>query len=114
MSGIDTNLPVIDISPYLTPGNDEARALTSAALHSACLKYGFFYLNLSNYIDASEPEELISLARQFFSLPQEEKDKIGLANEDGARGEISSCLQSSMFDRHSQKKLQDTPGSRRT
>jgi isopenicillin N synthase-like dioxygenase len=88
MFATDNSLPVIDISPYLTPGNDESRALTSAALHSACLKYGFFYLNLSNYVHASEPEELISLAREFFALPQEEKDKIGLANEDGARGEI--------------------------
>lgn len=82
-------LPIVDISPYLTPGNQAQRLSTSAKLHAACLEYGFFYLDISKYVDPKESEELTVLAREFFSLPQEEKEKIALRNEDGARGE--SC-----------------------
>ena len=82
----NNTLPVIDIAPCLSDGNEEARAAVSAALHSACVQFGFFYLNLSKYIDPSEPEELTRLARDFFALPQEEKDRIALKNEDQARG----------------------------
>lgn len=85
-------LPVIDIAPFLHPedehfrGNNGGRAATAAALHAACLTYGFFYLDISSFAEDDETEELASLARTFFHLPQEEKDKIALANQDGARG----------------------------
>ncbi|TRM60666.1 Clavaminate synthase-like protein [Schizophyllum amplum] len=81
-------LPIIDISPWLSddPSNAEARTAVSAALHSACVNYGFFYLDISSYADPAEPEELTTLARKFFDLPQEEKEKIALRNEDNARG----------------------------
>jgi isopenicillin N synthase-like dioxygenase len=82
-----STLPIIDLSSYFTDGSPEARTSASAALHAACIDYGFFYLDISKYVDVSEPEALTSLARQFFELPQAEKDKIGLANQDGARGE---------------------------
>ena len=82
-------LPVIDISPWINPetSNDEARNAVSAALHNACIDYGFFYLNISSYVDISETDELTELGRKFFALPQEEKDRIALSNEDHARGE---------------------------
>jgi len=81
-------LPIINIAPLL-PGEHydaELRASTSAALHAACVRYGFFYLNISAYANSSEPEQLTDLARSFFSLPQEEKDKLSLKNGDNARG----------------------------
>jgi isopenicillin N synthase-like dioxygenase len=85
-------LPIIDVAPLLDSGHQdtdhELRASTSAALHDACVQYGFFYLNISAYVDPSEPEQLTELARSFFSLPQEEKDKLALNNEDNARGLI--------------------------
>jgi hypothetical protein len=81
-----SSLPIIDISPYLSVGNRSKRISTSAALHAACLEYGFFYLDISQYVDPMEPEELTQLARQFFALPEEEKNQIALRNEDGARG----------------------------
>ena len=81
-----TSLPIIDIGPYL-PGEDDAgRLSTSAAIHAACLEHGFFYLDISKYVDPSEPEELARLAREFFALPEGEKEKIALRNEDHARG----------------------------
>lgn len=80
------SLPIIDISPWLDGQDAHGRLSVAAALHSACLEYGFFYLDISKFADPSEPEELTSLAREFFALPQDEKDKIALKNQDGARG----------------------------
>jgi isopenicillin N synthase-like dioxygenase len=84
-----SSLPIIDIAPLLDGGHDtELRASTSAALHAACIQYGFFYLDISAYVNSSETEQLTELARSFFALPQEEKDKLALKNEDNARGLI--------------------------
>ncbi|PPQ66258.1 hypothetical protein CVT24_007276 [Panaeolus cyanescens] len=83
---LDT-LPIIDIAPLVNASSDSAaKAAVSAALHSACVEYGFFYLNLDSYIDRSETEELARLGKEFFSLPQDEKDKISIKNQDFARG----------------------------
>ncbi|KAI0345757.1 Clavaminate synthase-like protein [Trametopsis cervina] len=79
-------LPIINIAPYLSPGNKAGRISVAAALHAACLEYGFFYLDLSSYIDPSEPEELTRLAREFFALPEDQKERIALRNQDHARG----------------------------
>jgi len=81
-----STLPIISIEPYLHPHDGKGRISTAAALHAACLEYGFFYLDISTYITEDEPQELARLAREFFALPQEEKDRISLRNEDGARG----------------------------
>jgi isopenicillin N synthase-like dioxygenase len=86
------SLPIIDISPWVYPASENhrghcgGRASTAAALHSACLTYGFFYLDISSYVDQKEMEELADMARRFFALPDEEKEKLALANQDGARG----------------------------
>ncbi|KAJ8518488.1 hypothetical protein ONZ45_g4448 [Pleurotus djamor] len=79
-------LPVIDINPFVSSSSPESRNAVAAALHKACVEYGFFYLDISSYVDPSEPEELTTLARQFFHSPQEEKDKISLSKNDHARG----------------------------
>lgn len=79
------SLPVINLAPWLDPSG-HGRLSSAAALHAACLNYGFFYLDISSFVDMSEPEKLTKLAREFFALSQEEKDKIGLKNQDGARG----------------------------
>ncbi|KAG6886960.1 hypothetical protein C0992_001432 [Termitomyces sp. T32_za158] len=83
-------LPIIDISPFLTPNPTDAvqaqRASTAAALHSACIEYGFFYLDISTYVSPALPAHLAELGRAFFRLPQTEKDQLALKNEDGARG----------------------------
>lgn len=87
-----STLPIVDIAPFLRDDQPELRASASAALHAACVNYGFFYLNISAYADPSETLKLTDLAREFFALPQEEKDKISLSNEDHARGEIQYSL----------------------
>lgn len=82
-------LPIISIAPYLdtqSPGDSAERDVVSKALHSACVEYGFFYLDISQYVELAEAEELTRLAREFFALPQAEKDKISLKHQDFARG----------------------------
>lgn len=80
-----SSLPVIHIAPYLT-GDNHGRLSTSSALHAACKEYGFFYLDLTGFATPEEMEELGSLAREFFALPSEEKNKIHLGLGDGSRG----------------------------
>ncbi|KDQ25785.1 hypothetical protein PLEOSDRAFT_1097555 [Pleurotus ostreatus PC15] len=41
------SLPIIDIAPFLRTSDSSARKATSAEIHDACLRYGFFYLNIS-------------------------------------------------------------------
>jgi isopenicillin N synthase-like dioxygenase len=81
------SLPIINLAPFLNSDpSDSGRIAVAAALHSACVDFGFFYLDISTFVDPSEPEELTRLASQFFALPQEEKDKLSLKNQDYARG----------------------------
>ena len=86
--GTRDKLPIIDVAPLLNSDaeNTELRVMTAKALHSACIEYGFFYLNIEAYVNPSEPEDLTLLARQFFSLSQAEKDQLSLKNQDHARG----------------------------
>jgi len=81
-----STLPIIDIAPWIEGHDHKGRLSTAAAIHAACLEFGFFYLDVSAFVSPDEPEELSRLAREFFGLPQEEKDKILLDNQDGARG----------------------------
>ena len=87
-AGTIESLPIIDVTPFLNsdPSDESKRQATAAALHRACVDYGFFYLNIQAYVNASEPQELERLARAFFALSQEEKDKLSLQNQDFARG----------------------------
>jgi non-haem dioxygenase in morphine synthesis N-terminal len=104
-------LPVIDISPYLDGHDSHGRISTSAALHTACLDYGFFYLDISKYVDLSEPEELIKLAQEFFDLSQDEKDKLALKNQDHARGMSVLSLRLALHETSCDR--QDTQGSKK-
>lgn len=90
-------LPVIDIAPFLSEShtNKESRQAVADAIHSACLNFGFFYLDISSYVDPAEPAELAELGRTFFKLPAEEKEIISLSNQDGARGARRSGSRSS-------------------
>jgi isopenicillin N synthase-like dioxygenase len=87
-----STLPIINIAPWVNRDahKDSDRLSTAAAIHDACLEYGFFYLDISSSVAPGEPEELSRLAREFFGLPQEEKDKISLNKEDRARGALQS------------------------
>ncbi|CAN9084555.1 unnamed protein product [Alternaria alternata] len=85
-------LPIIDISAFLDPSSSkDARSTTAKAISAACVNYGFFYLT-GHGIPTTKLDEVISLARDFFALPLEEKNKIKRFDAgspeggDGARG----------------------------
>lgn len=82
------SLPLIDLSPYILKESHsvEERRHCSNELHQACRDFGFFYLKLDHFATEEEMAELADLGRAFFSLEQQQKDEIRLANEDGARG----------------------------
>lgn len=81
-----STLPIISIAPWIEGHDHKGRLSTAAAIHAACLEFGFFYLDVSSYVDPRESEELARLAREFFNLPTEEKDKISRSKQDDARG----------------------------
>jgi isopenicillin N synthase-like dioxygenase len=95
-----STLPIIDIAPWVNGDDhkDSDRLSAAAAIHDACLEYGFFYLDITSFVAPEEPEELSRLAHEFFGLPQEEKDKISLNKEDRARGILQSQMTSSFVD----------------
>lgn len=87
-----SSLPIINISAFLDPAaSSQACQETANAINRACMDFGFFYVT-GHGIPTSKLDEIISLARQFFYLPIEEKNKIkrhhagGLEGGDGARG----------------------------
>lgn len=87
-----SSLPIIDISTFLNQSStQQARQETANAINRACVDYGFFYVT-GHGIPISKLDQIISLARQFFSLPLSEKNKIKRHDAgtpeggDGARG----------------------------
>ncbi|KAF8495495.1 Clavaminate synthase-like protein [Russula emetica] len=97
-----STLPIIDIAPWIEGHDHKGRLSTAAAIHAACLEFGFFYLDVSAFVSPDEPEELSRLAREFFGLPQEEKDKMSLNNQDCARGyqRLRENVTSGLADNH--------------
>lgn len=91
-----STLPIIDIAPWIDGHDHKGRLSAAAAIHAACLEFGFFYLDVTSFVSPEEPEELSRLAREFFALPQEEKDKISLNNQDHARGAPAAKSQMSL------------------
>ncbi|KAG9092369.1 hypothetical protein FRC07_011681, partial [Ceratobasidium sp. 392] len=81
-------LPIIDISPYLPnrPIDSKARAATASALHAACRDFGFFYLDISGFVDKARTDRLAELAHRFFGLSGEVKERLHIQNQDLARG----------------------------
>ncbi|KAF2628831.1 Clavaminate synthase-like protein [Macroventuria anomochaeta] len=82
----ESGLPIIDISSYLDPSSSpSARKTTAQAINAACVNYGFFYLT-GHGIPTSGLHQIIDLARRFFALPLEQKDKIKRYDAGGPEG----------------------------
>ncbi|KAJ2998588.1 hypothetical protein HDV02_004403 [Globomyces sp. JEL0801] len=78
-------LPIINIEPFVNNGSLEDKVKVAKQIHLACLNVGFFYLTghgLSNEYVA----RIRSLSKEFFSLPDHEKNEISITKTDFARG----------------------------
>lgn len=94
MSSLTTtapSLPIIDISPFLSPTSSEtARKKTAQALYDACHDVGFFYLT-GHGIPEETQQAVLNAAREFFLNASEEEKAVVKRKEvdeggDGARG----------------------------
>jgi isopenicillin N synthase-like dioxygenase len=66
------NLPVIDISPFVTGTNAAARQKVGEDIRNACLNIGFFYL-IGHGIPTAELDEVVEWGHRFWALPLEER-----------------------------------------
>ncbi len=70
-----TNLPIIDLSPFMDEGAHEDRMHTARAVRSACIDIGFFYVTGHGFT-AKELNAVLTEGLSFFALPLEEKMKV--------------------------------------
>lgn len=76
-----SNLPVIDLGPFMGQGAVEDRIRMARAVRSACIDIGFFYVTGHGFSPA-ELDVVLTQGRQFFALPLAEKMKVLSQNVD--------------------------------
>jgi isopenicillin N synthase-like dioxygenase len=76
-----SNLPVIDLGPFIGEGAAEDRLRVARAIRSACIDIGFFYVTGHGFTSA-ELDAVLAEGRKFFALPLAEKMKVLSQNVD--------------------------------
>ena len=69
MSGVNCEIPIIDIEPWLDGSNPKD---VVKAVRAACMTYGFFQL-AGHGVPLALQHEIFECAKKFFSLPLEHK-----------------------------------------
>ena len=81
----DFRLPIIDVSAFTTDSNSRTAKLKVAKqIFEACHDVGFFYL-IGHNVPQEIIDKVLNLGYEFFHLPEDEKIKYSIANEDYAR-----------------------------
>jgi len=80
---IASTIPLIDLSKLDGSTNERAEFLKE--LRVAARDIGFFYL-INHGIDSTLLSQVQSISRQFFALPQPEKDRVAMVNSKHFRG----------------------------
>jgi len=70
-----SQLPVIDIAPFIAGGDPAARRRVGQQIRQAAINIGFFYLTGHGFAPA-ELEALLKWGRRFFALPEGEKKQV--------------------------------------
>ncbi|KAJ3323842.1 hypothetical protein HDV06_001212 [Boothiomyces sp. JEL0866] len=78
-------LPIVDISAFLNESSLQEKQKTAKSLHDACVQFGFLYLK-GHGLTVEEMAEIRTLSKEFFDLPEEEKQEISITKNDLARG----------------------------
>jgi isopenicillin N synthase-like dioxygenase len=79
-------IPVIDFSPFLTD-DVEGKQRVAQEIYQACHQVGFLYLT-HHGISQGAIAHIFDQTRQFFALPDEEKQAIAWSNETSNRGYV--------------------------
>jgi polar amino acid transport system ATP-binding protein len=77
LTSSNESLPIVDVASLSGSAADVARI--GASLDRACCEFGFFYVT-GHRIDPALSAQMISLAREFFVLPLEQKLTIAMAH----------------------------------
>ena len=70
-----SDLPVVDLSPFMRASALEDRKRVARAIRSACIDIGFFYVTGHGFKPA-ELDAVLAQGRKFFGLPLAEKMKV--------------------------------------
>ncbi len=76
-----SNLPIIDLSPFMDGSTQEDRIRVARAVRSACIDIGFFYVTGHGFT-ADELDAVLTQGLGFFALPLDEKMKVLSPNVD--------------------------------
>jgi isopenicillin N synthase-like dioxygenase len=76
-----SDIPIIDLSPFMRDTTREERKRTARALCSACIDIGFFYVTGHGFA-LSELDAVLAQQRSFFALPLADKMKVLSLNVD--------------------------------
>jgi isopenicillin N synthase-like dioxygenase len=76
-----SNLPIIDLSPFMVENAREHRMHAARAVRSACIDIGFFYVTGHGFT-VRELNAVLTQGLGFFALPLEEKMKVLSPNID--------------------------------
>ena len=78
------SIPIIDLAPYFSK-EVEAKKAVAWEVHKAARETGFFYIK-NHGMPLERMEKHLELARTFFDLPAEEKDKVHIRHSPCTRG----------------------------
>jgi len=70
-----SDLPIIDLAPFMDAGAREDRQRIARAVRAACIDIGFFYVTGHGFT-AQELDEVLAQGLAFFALPLEDKMKV--------------------------------------
>ena len=79
-----TSIPIIDLAPYFSNDLDERKAV-AWEVHKAARETGFFYIR-NHGIPEQRMQQHLDLARRFFELPAQEKNKVHISKSPCNRG----------------------------
>ena len=70
-----SNLPIIDLGPFMAGGTREARAGVARAVRAACIDIGFFYITGHGF-SAGELDAVLTQGLAFFTQPLDQKMRV--------------------------------------
>ena len=91
MSEDDIQLPIIDLSGYISPKSPEDKENVIAEVRDACKEYGFFQVK-GHGVPLETQQGLLKSIKTLFSLSKEEKLKLSYLENPCRRGYEASGM----------------------